>query len=90
MKNGGGSAFPDAAGREWGMTLRDYFAAHAPSKILWNFKIDASDMGEPPTIKALEGWREKQLFYDMEFNRRKYMAWPYVWADAMLVERNKT
>lgn len=101
-KNDGGPAFPtvnyEKPGNNLGtsimtivggMTLRDYFAAHAPEKILWCFKIDTSDLGESPDIKALHDWQNKQRIYDKEVNKRRWIVWPYIWADAMLAERNK-
>lgn len=73
-----------------GMTLRDYFAGHAPKDIIWNFPIDISDLGEEPTIKATGDWKPKQRIYEQEVMRRRYVSWPYVWADAMLAEREKS
>ncbi len=91
----GGSAFPRILQDEtkWtkdhpGMTLRDYFAAHAPREVLWPFDIDISDMGEEPSMKAGFGWQAKQKVYMNEVTRRRYTQWPFVWADAMIKERS--
>lgn len=70
------------------LTLRDYFVAHAPKEILWQFDIDISDMGEAPTIKAELGWQIKQNIYDAEVNRRRYIKWPFIWTNEMLKQRN--
>jgi hypothetical protein len=86
--NDGGPAFPHAAqAPEWngcaGMTLRDYFAAHAPT--------GDDGVTTPQTIKELEE------FIGIPSGTYKWLVhWPivvakarYAYADAMLRERAK-
>lgn len=90
--NDGGPAFSSPTGnpaQDGGLTIRDYFIAHAPKEILWKFEIDTTDMGEAPTMKAIGDWRPKQYAWDEEYNKRKWIKWPSVWADAMLKAREK-
>lgn len=70
-----------------GMTLRDYFAAHAPVEPTWTFDIKIDDLGEAPTKQIKEGWRLKQNAYEAEIKKRRYAQWPYIYADVMLAER---
>ena len=48
MKNDGGQAFPSHPeafnGSDYGMSLRDYFAANAPPVPDWFVKVNNSDM----------------------------------------------
>ena len=76
----GGPAFPAVPatldGKRWssGMSLRDHFAVHAPAAPDWYLL---------PLLA---------LVVEDSFARRQRieLAWPYVWADAQIAERNKT
>jgi len=78
-KPDGGAAFPQALDNEHaffgceGMTLRDFFAAKAPTMPRHAFE----DLDRGTGSSAL-AWRA-----------RRYAAWAYTFADAMLAERDK-
>lgn len=96
-KETGGSAFP-GAGPEYpqpkGMTLRDYFAAHAPDVPDW-FKhaaptpiplvSDAAVVGDAAHYKAKA---ERNNWID-EQKAAKFFAWRGFYADCMVAERAK-
>lgn len=102
----GGSAFPKyfggnrdlAPGEEAGMTLRDYFAAHAPAEPQHWFRPVVSERpraiyheghgGEHCWDCSPENYRELEE-YDAERRKLALVQWPYAWADAMLAERAK-
>lgn len=104
-----------------GMSLRDYFAAHAPAKPQRWFVPVMPDMPQIPEVpeerleayyrwigdgeknsllqqapawaqelyekrhaasKAVEGWRR-------EYEKQRYIQWPWAWADHMLAGRDK-
>jgi hypothetical protein len=87
-----------------GMTLRDYFAAHAPRKPQAWFK-PVMDTPRPEEIidhecrnaqiYRDEPWRwdlvnEKEVrLWDVEYQTRLYLQWPYAYADAMLKAREQ-
>lgn len=87
-----------------GMTLRDYFAAHAPRTPREWFK-PLMDTPRPEVIVDHEStsaqiypneiWRwdlvnEKELrLWDVEYETRLHMQWPYAYADAMLKAREQ-
>lgn len=95
----GGVAFPCGhEGGQKGMTLRDYFAAHAPRKPWAWFKPEV-----PPRPASVwhkghpgpncydcspENWQEQQAWRDHVVTERD-RQWPYFYADVMLVERSK-
>ena len=103
MKKDGGPAFPSIYGAtdalDEGMSLRDYFAAHAPAHILWEFDvIGFADADRPsgysmdwpyhtPATKKISLDMEK---FDCDRTRAMYAQWPWVWADAMLAERERS
>lgn len=73
----GGPAFPSVdlgADVQPGMSLRDYFAAHAPAVPEWF----SPDIPHQPGTGIDATWGKLRLF-----------QWPYVWADAQLVQRAK-
>lgn len=82
---GGGSAFPTlgedlAAGGSAGMSLRDYFAAHAPmSDQAWRGLIDVA---KDELSKSGELWPNVMA--------KNLAEWSYSYADAMIAERNKS
>lgn len=86
MKDGG-PAFPvpiNCTLGETGMSLRDYFIAHAPAEPTFHFKVKMDrprPSGEGKIDEILDWERDEKI------NRMK--QWPGVWADAMLAEREK-
>ena len=105
MKPDGGPAFPHGPvtqedGRTihyLGMSLRDYFAAHAPSNPWKHFRpnyppcpkgkepsVFCSETGNTSYSNSAERWRW-QKGYDIAHTEQ----WPWFYADAMLSERNK-
>jgi len=70
-----------------GMSLRDYFAAHAP------------DVDNTTLCETMPGFPEhsdyKRSFFDVERQRRDWLRdarikWRWIYADAMLAARAKT
>ncbi len=109
MKNDGGPAFPRPASEftgsgtcpdgndpiraQNGMSLRDYFAAHAPHEPQFWFKpIMQSKCPEtiwdrgmqyenyPTNEREIQNWRD-------EYDKQRFIQWPMAWADAMLTAR---
>lgn len=89
-------------GPRGGMSLRDYFAAHASRTPQHWFR---PVMPTPPPVKQrheghgeLRGcvddicpilnWDEVNA-YNAERERQTFLQWPYAWADAMIAERAK-
>jgi hypothetical protein len=87
-----------------GMTLRDYFAAHAPRKPQSWFQpvMDTprpEEIRDPECAGAIlypdEPWRwdlvnEREVRpWDVEYQTRLAMQWPYAYADAMLKAREQ-
>lgn len=66
--------------REIGQTVREYFAAHAPSEPRWKFDVQMDtpcpDGGDYADGALLKWYEEKE--------RREFSQWPWVWADAVL------
>ncbi len=89
-------AFPTAEGQvdiQSGMTLLDYFAAHAPRKVPLGFKherpkspanIDRLVEKDPEKIKQHE---EEMRDYYAEDNICRVIQWRYAYAKRMLQER---
>lgn len=83
-----------------GMTLRDYFAAHAPGLIPDWFEPTVTAKPEPiyheghstekdSCFECLpENWRERDR-WTAEYQKQTFIQWPYAWADLMLAEREK-
>lgn len=78
-----------------GMSLREYFAAHAPSGPLWEFRpkmpprpnykrTGANDEdGRPISNHAeVESW-------DRDYKIQMIAQWPWAWADAVLAARER-
>lgn len=72
-----------------GMSLRDYFAAHAPAVgPLWSFPVRMPCQRPKPDIVDKEWMNSKEIeAWDDEKARQKLIQWPWVWADAMLAAR---
>jgi hypothetical protein len=111
--NDGGSAFPivfqadarfnDGSGdpaelTSPGMTLRDYFAAHAPIVHWFHFEpVMPAPKPDPEwgDLPEHERWDASpvnwtvRLEWDQEYQRQCSRQWPWFYADAMLAERAK-
>ena len=99
-------AFPVPAGNfsggeswtpELGMSLRDYFAAHAPIEPWGWFRPTmpprpAPDWGEIPNNQRGEvdplNWQEITQ-WDIDYKQERDRQWPYSYAAVMLAERAK-
>lgn len=98
--NDGGEAFPiasDVVGHCGGMSLRDYFAANAPS-------MDVADicdvMGWPNTLNIGGDGTEADQWNDTVWSRWRDLPFAerlkadvkfrYAWADAMLAARGES
>lgn len=89
-ENTGGPAFPtsdwdenDRAYKMHGMTLRDYFAAHASEE---DIDVALSDMKKGNHVRKLDGGRA-EVFYGLPDNARQIAR--YMVADAMLKARKQ-
>lgn len=95
MRNDGGHAFPVKADSEWyaGMSMLEYFAAHAPEGPLWPFEPrmatkrpeatpvpDGHDL--PANYLEIRAWNDERC-------KQLNIQWPWVWAEAMLREKAK-
>lgn len=95
----GGPAFPsEFDGDHVGMSLRDYFAAHAPKQKWDHFKpVMLTPKPEPDWggIPEDQRWDESPNNFEEMANwraeeRRQYeIQWPYFYADAMIAERER-
>jgi hypothetical protein len=78
-----------------GMTLRDYFIAHAPDEPKWSFPVNMPSPRPLPHYVAVGQYGEKCVNgdeiseWDAEQKRQRYIQWPGAWADAMLAERER-
>lgn len=80
-------AFP-IDGESQGMTLLDYFAAHAPHDIMWNF--EPHELPEKPENDGdKEAYHNELAHYNNAKAEAKRKQWPYVYAAAMMEERKK-
>jgi hypothetical protein len=101
-RDDGGPAFPRSDGGYSttfdGMTLRDYFAAHAPRKRASWFtptmppKPEAIWDHEHPTevcyLRDCQPVNFQERFeWTVERQRQYELQWPYAWADAMIAQR---
>ena len=105
----GGPAFPIPGeflgeDRTTGMSLRDYFAAHAPRE-MWGWYAPTMPQPRPEPLYdhdhrngsgCLTQWeciavnRDELDAYDDERRKQWDVQWPYFYADAMLIERAKS
>jgi hypothetical protein len=102
--NDGGPAFPvpsvswqqngqtcTAFGTE-GMTLRDYFAAHAPQMPSW-FEMRRQTWYTREVVPASQlgpGYVKHENVEHLETDEELWFRWRLYYADAMLAERAKT
>jgi len=101
MSNDGGQAFPVSIHNLHvkGMSLRDYFAAHAPRRAQWWFEPTMPPRPESmydhdhPSAQCFEccavNYVEVEA-WQTERRRQFLIQWPYAWADVMLAERVKS
>ena len=75
----GGTAFPTSHGT-WGMSLRDYFAAHAPADVTDHF---ATTRGETEKLVGVEPGKYDYMIHSAQFDA----ICRYKWADAMIKAR---
>ena len=92
--NDGGPAFPkgDDSSPQDGMSLRDWLMAHAPLEPQWHFEpamptprpeaVKHENSEWPANTNEIQAW-------DDECAKQRAIKWPWVWADAMLAERQK-
>lgn len=72
------------------LTLRDWFAGHAPDTPQWDFDVPMPTKRPASILNGRECINEGEIHkWDDERERRRLMMWPWVWADAMLRERAK-
>lgn len=93
--NDGGPAFPIETQKDsegWiqrygsdGMSLRDYFAAHAPAEPGWWFDpvMDTEKPDDYADTAAIRSWEDRR-------NRERWIQWPYAWADLQIAQRSGT
>ena len=103
-RDDGGPAFPQPGGSgnpetlkrmryQGGMTLRDWFAGHAPVSPLWNF-TPMMPTPRPLPLPILDGYdlpanSDQLRAWDKESDRQAAIQWPWAWADAILAARSK-
>jgi hypothetical protein len=100
--NDGGPAFPtlDNAGqgvvlREWGMTKRDYFAAHAPDQPE-NWSAPMHLLMKSQRQPHTHGQAEVAEWHHQDFSVRMHnilmheVSWRWAYADAMIAARGDT
>jgi hypothetical protein len=77
------------------MTLRDYFAAHAPEQRATWFEPTMAPRPTPEWPDDQQRFEQDPLNwealrdYDAEKNRQYELQWPYAYATAMIAERKK-
>jgi len=78
-----------------GMSLRDYFAAHAPAEQEWSFEPTMPTKRPTPHLEENNSGdrvcvnQQEVDAWDRERRKQVAIQWPWVWADAMLAERGK-
>lgn len=107
--NDGGPAFPTMdfydekpIGQTFGMSLRDYFAAHAPTEYASWYAPKMPprpaviyDHEHPNEHRCTREWDcvpvnvDELRAYDDERRLQLELQWPYAWADAMIAERKR-
>lgn len=75
-----------------GMSLRDYFAAHAPTEVqIWFKPVMPAPRPEAKFVeqKGHETCTNQAELdaYDRERNKQRLIQWPYAWADTQLEQR---
>jgi hypothetical protein len=70
---------------ESGMSLRDYFAAHAPKEIPHGFQLGIRP-SQPPPNTPKEKWDAYEIA-EADWSIRRSIAWSWHYADEMLKAR---
>lgn len=93
-KDDGGPVYPWE--RFAGLTLRDYFAAHAPEAPKWFSPPIPSVADRTSNFKGLllteqagNEYEDACIEAGRQLSSERYMAWRYAYADAMIAERGK-
>lgn len=93
------AAFPSSTetfGDFAGMSLRDYFAAHAPSiPYAWFEPVMGSERPEFEGVRNASGEFESTNqdvidAWKLEHYKQQCIQWPYAWADLMVAARVKS
>lgn len=90
--NDGGPAFP-VMYETPGMSLRDYFAAHAPEMTWWFIESQRKTWYTREVVPAPElglGYVKHEKVKHTETDEELWFRWRLYYADAMLAERAKT
>lgn len=98
MNNDGGPAFPVAyehsltqggtRSQEWGgMSLRDYFAAHAPEIPQWFERKITRSVVVKESMKDGHPWFSPETVVTGEADMDWLIRWRYTFADAMIKAR---
>ena len=90
--DGGGPAFPvyDLSKFQYaGMSLKDYFMAHAPAEPQYWFVPEMPPRPEAIIVERFCVNAKSLDDYDSEYNRQRFIQWPRAWANIMLDERMK-
>lgn len=74
-----------------GMSLRDFFIAHAPAEPQPWFepKVPPRPEGEKPSTASSVLLGLPPSAWEIERAKQRYIQWPAAWADAMLAERER-
>jgi hypothetical protein len=95
----GGSAFPNrivkdrlsgvSISEQTGMSLRDYFIAHAPAEPQsWFRPVMETSRPVPVRVPGKDVLNETAIAaWDREESKQRYLQWPTAWADAMIAAR---
>ena len=70
----------------YGVTIRDFFAAHAPKEP--TFEFDVKMRRPKPKTEAYPDDPEL-LLWEIEYNRQRAVQWPWIYADAVLRARGE-
>jgi len=101
VKDDGGPAFPRAEVKDtamgfqvitgWcpGMSLRDYFIAHAPAYPQQWFLPEMPPQPNEIIEDGLCTNSNEILAYDREYDKQRYIQWPSAWADEQIKARKK-
>lgn len=105
MKDTSGPAFPVAlpSGESYqghlphdGMTLRDYFAAHAPSNppawfepVMESPEPAFNSVRDEETLEFITTNEDEIQAWKVERYKQQAIQWPYAWADLILAARVK-
>lgn len=98
--NNGGPAFPEQGARGKvtggeGMSLRAYFAAHAPDEPQgWFEPVMTTKRPNPERPDGDHDYERDAIntpeiiAWDAEYHRQRYIQWPLAWADEQIAQLN--